>query len=87
MVLKSSNTPAEDLLKCLLITLILKTPYTPAPVLIDTYLAFIKITKRDLARELDLSHTTINNVLSGKLRSGKSAEKVFNTIGIENPFK
>lgn len=84
--LKVDNDQESGLLKSRLVSLILNTPDTPKQVLIDTFLAFMATSKRDLARELNLSHTTVNQVLSGKLKSGKSVEKVFKAIGIKNPY-
>ena len=38
------------------------------------------------SRDIGLSHTAVNNALTGKSKPGKADKKVFNALGIQNPW-
>ncbi|MBC2712887.1 MAG: hypothetical protein HGJ94_18415 [Desulfosarcina sp.] len=45
-----------------------------------------KLNKAACAREMGISHTTVNNLLSGEIRSGPAADRFFSALGINNPW-
>lgn len=75
-----------DRLKFELLRLIKTTPCSSPKTLINTWLAFNGISRRSLAREVSLSHTIVNRVLSGQTKTGYAADKVFQALGIDNPY-
>lgn len=42
--------------------------------------------KRILARHVNCSHTTVNKVFAGEIRTGDAADKIFKALGIKNPW-
>lgn len=84
---KINNNKQVAGLKNSLANLILNTQNTPTKTLLNTYFSFLGISKRSLAKELDISHTLVNKAISGELPSGETTAKIFNAIGIENPYQ